>query len=144
MLVFGGVTWQGLNEGLLGPQESSQSDGQRCWPGGGLERILWIVPPAAHLSRSVYEPAAPPGVPCRSSQNPRTKPFNVAVIILDPFIHFLFRHACIHSFVSLPTTLHRLLSSSAFLQPRSLSSSSPRAPALGTCNNRGTGSCINN
>ena len=92
----------------------------------------------------VYEPAAPPGVPCRSSQNPRTKPFNVAVIILDPFIHFLFRHACIHSFVSLPTTLHRLLSSSAFLQPRSLSSRSPRAPALGTCNNRGTGSCINN
>ena len=52
-MVFGGVTWQGLNEGLPGPQESSQSDGQRCWPGGGLERILWIVPPAAYLSRSV-------------------------------------------------------------------------------------------
>lgn len=65
-------------------------------------------------------------------------------IILDPFIHFLFMHACIHSFISLPTTLHRLLPSSVFLQPHSLSSSSARAPALGTCNNRSTGSCSNN
>ena len=53
-------------------------------------------------------------------------------------------HACTHSFISPPTTVHQLLLSSVFLQPHSLSSSSPRAPALGTCNNRGTGSYSNN
>lgn len=71
MLVFGGVTWQELNEGLPGPQESSQSDG----PGEGLERILWIVPPVAHLSRSVclgqlLHLGSLPGPPRILGQNP--------------------------------------------------------------------------